>query len=65
MGAYPNECYTCGFHDCDYGSTCPSHDMFYACPIENKKPENKKLLDEMIEAWEGRNNDEFFQNSNG
>lgn len=56
MGAYPDECYTCGFHDCDYGCTCPSHEMFYACPIESKKPENKKLLEEMIEFYESREN---------
>lgn len=54
MGAYPDECYKCGFHDCDFGCTCPSQDRFYACPIENKKPENKKLLDEMIEFYENR-----------
>lgn len=44
-----NECYKCGFYDTDYGCTCYSHDMWYACPIENKKPENIKALKEYAE----------------
>lgn len=40
------ECYNCGFNDEDYGCTCPHTDKWYACPIENKKPENVKALEE-------------------
>ena len=28
------------------GCSCPSTDMFYACPIEREKPENQKDLEE-------------------
>ena len=38
------ECYKCGFNNEDYGCTCPHSDKWYACPIENKKPENIKAL---------------------
>lgn len=42
-----NECYRCGFWDSDYETcTCPSQDKWYACPIESKKPENQKALEE-------------------
>lgn len=41
-----SECYNCGFFDSDYGCTCPSLDMWYACPIESKKEENQKELEE-------------------
>lgn len=41
------ECSNCGFFDWDVEQcTCPSIDMWYACPIENKKPENIKALEE-------------------
>lgn len=40
------ECKSCGFYDCDYGCTCSSLDMWYACPIESAKPENQKELEE-------------------
>ena len=40
------ECRRCGFNDEDYGCTCPHSDKWYACPIENKKPENIKTLEE-------------------
>ena len=43
------ECVSCGFNDEDYGCACPSSDMWYACPIENKKPENIKALKEYAE----------------
>lgn len=40
------ECANCGFLN-DYGCcSCPSSDKWYACPIENKKAENKKALQE-------------------
>lgn len=30
-----NSCYICGFWDSDFGCcTCPSYDMWYACPLE-------------------------------
>lgn len=44
-----DECYECGFNDEDYGCTCPHSDKWYACPIENKKPENVKALEEYAE----------------
>lgn len=46
------ECANCGFRDEDYGCTCPHSDKWYACPIENKKPENIKELKEYAE-WVG------------
>lgn len=45
-----NECYSCGFNDEDYGCTCPHSDKWYACPIENKKPENVNDLKEYAEC---------------
>lgn len=47
-----NECLDCGFNDCDYGCTCPHSDMWYACPIENKKPENIQALKDYAEQTE-------------
>lgn len=36
-------CTGCGFWDPDReGCTCPSYEMWYACPIESERPENKK-----------------------
>ncbi len=43
------ECNKCGFKDEDYGCICPHSDMWYACPIENKKPENIQALKEYAE----------------
>jgi hypothetical protein len=43
------ECYKCGFNDEDYGCTCAHSDMWYAYPIENKKPENIQALKEYAE----------------
>lgn len=40
------ECHTCGFYDEDYGCTCNDFNKWYACPIENKKPENIQALKE-------------------
>ena len=53
------ECYKCGFKDDDYGCICPHSDMWYACPIENKKPENIQALKEYAEqvAERGEKND--------
>lgn len=36
--------------------TCSSLDMWYACPIESKKPENQKELEEYVE-WAGGENE--------
>lgn len=45
-----NECYGCGFWDSERdGCTCPHSDKWYACKIENKKPENVKALEEYAE----------------
>ena len=45
------ECYTCGFNDEDYGCTCPHSDKWYACPIENKKPENIQELKDFVDFF--------------
>lgn len=46
------ECYKCGFWDSEReGCTCPSPDMFYACPIESEKPENKEEINKMAEWY--------------
>ena len=42
-------CKSCGFNDEDYNCTCPHSDKWYACPIENKKSENIKALEEYAE----------------
>jgi len=44
-----NECLKCGFYDTDYQCICPHSDKWYACPIENKKPENIQALKEYTE----------------
>lgn len=52
------ECIRCGFWDSDYEScTCLSSDKWYACPIENNKPENIQALKEYAEwlpQYEGK-----------
>ena len=49
------ECCNCGFND-DYGCTCPHSDKWYACPIENKKPENIQMLKDYAE-WVAESED--------
>ncbi len=50
------ECKRCGFNN-EYGyCECPSSDKWYACSIENKKPENAKALEEYAE-WANRKED--------
>ena len=44
-----NKCVGCGFNDEDYGCTCLHSDRWYACPIENTKPENIQALEECTE----------------
>lgn len=45
-----NPCLKCGFWESDYGAcSCPHSDMWYACPIENEKPENIEILKEYCE----------------
>lgn len=39
------ECANCEFHD-NGACVCPQYDKWYACPIENKKPENVQALKE-------------------
>lgn len=42
-------CSKCGFIS-EYGyCECPSSNKWYACPIENKKPENIQALKEYAE----------------
>lgn len=46
-----NICLSCGFWDYERsGCSCSSLDMWYACPIEAEKPENKKVLEDMREG---------------
>lgn len=47
-------CKGCGFQN-EYGyCECSSQDKWYACPIENKKPENIKALQKYAEWCEGK-----------
>ena len=43
-----NECKDCDFY-CDGACFCPSMDKWYACPIEERKPENQQALREYAE----------------
>lgn len=43
------ECCNCRFNDEDCGCTCPHSDKWYACQIENKKPENMQALKDYAE----------------
>ena len=55
-GEKMKECANCGFLN-DYGACdCPHSDKWYACPIEAKKPENRKALEEYAE-WVSRRED--------
>ena len=51
------ECQKCGFNN-EYGyCECPHSDKWYACPIENKKPDNIQALKEYAEClpqYEGK-----------
>lgn len=42
-------CLKCGFNDTDFGCLCPHYDKWYACPIDNSKPENVQALKEYVE----------------
>ena len=44
------ECIKCGFNDVNFGCTCPNYNKWYACPLENKKPENIQALKEYAES---------------
>lgn len=37
---YPNLCYECGYHDCDFECTSSSYDSWYWCPYECYQLEN-------------------------
>ena len=39
-------CLQCGFYDPDFVCTCPSSDLWYACPL-SADPD----LDRMLEEW--------------
>ena len=43
------ECANCGFLNYYVACDCPHSDKWYACQIENKKPENIKALKEYAE----------------
>lgn len=50
-----SKCSYCGFYDQEReGCTCPSTDMWYACPIESEKPENQEELKKMAEWYQER-----------
>ena len=52
------ECKRCGFNN-EYGyCECPHSDKWYACPIENKKPENVEALEKYAE-WAERSGEEW------
>lgn len=42
------ECANCGLYD-NGTCVCPPYDKWYACPIENKKPENVQALKKWID----------------
>lgn len=47
-----NPCLTCDCWDSDAeGCTMPSVDKWYACPIENARPENQRALEEMAAEY--------------
>lgn len=51
-------CHRCGFWDSDYEScTCPSTDMWYACPIESKKLDDQALKEYDPQWTEDAKND--------
>ena len=51
-------CNGCGFYEPDYEAcTCASWEMWYACPIESQKPENKKAMEDYIKQLKEKNND--------
>lgn len=48
------ECANCGFMN-EFGyCECSPYDKWYACPIENKKPENIRALEEYAEWASGK-----------
>lgn len=50
-----NPCFGCGFWESDYEAcTCPSGEMWYACPIESEKPENQEELRKYAEWLDAR-----------
>jgi hypothetical protein len=57
------ECKRCGFWESDYEAcTCPHFDKWYACPIESKKPQNQKALEEYAE-WANKYQEQFVMKS--
>ena len=68
------ECANCGFHN-DGACVCPSYDKWYACPIENKKPENIQELQEYadwqeeVDDWRDRldelEREEYYESKYG
>lgn len=52
-------CQSCGCWDSDReGCTMPEYEMWYACPIESQKPENKKALEEWIDEIRSEHDDD-------
>ena len=49
-----NPCLGCGFNDPDFGCTCPSNEMWYACPLSpDPSPEGElryKVEDKMCKV---------------
>lgn len=57
------ECFNCGFWDSDFEQcVCPSIYMWYACPIESRKPENQKELEE-YGKWINAKKEEIIWNN--
>ena len=57
------ECTNCGFNE-DGQCTCFASDRWYACPIENKKPENIQALKEYAE-WLPQHEGQWVAESGG
>lgn len=58
-----DECYACGFWDSDYYSCiCPTTDKWYACPIEARKPENQKALEDWAKQLAKENTERYENN---
>lgn len=54
------ECYKCGFWNSEFEQCCcSSTDMWYACPIESKRPENQKELEEMAKWYDEKECDYY------
>lgn len=51
------ECANCGFLNEYEACACPHSEKWYDCPIEAKKPENVKKMEEYVE-WLSRESED-------